>query len=136
MVSALLSSEVSDRLEPLRITLGLDPSEFSEGGFSWRGFLYYKWSLEEFWPDLITALRDLKTFRPAGKATAQENLQIETAKRAIIRGVKTHNDDVRRIIDVHDNAHSHLVERQAPQMFRGFLLDARSCFWRWARGWA
>ncbi len=64
MVSALLSNEVSDRLEPLRITLGLAPAEFSEGVFSWRGFLYYKWSLEEFWPNLIAALRDLKTFRP------------------------------------------------------------------------
>ena len=128
MVSALLSSEVSDRLEPLRITLGLDPSEFSEGVFSWRGFLYYKWSLEEFWPNLIAALRDLKTFRPAGKATAQESLQIEGAKRAIIQGVKAHNDDVRRIIGVYDSAYSHLIERQNPQMFRTFLLDAPKLF--------
>jgi len=128
MVSALLSNEVSDRLEPLRITLNLDPSEFSEGIFSWRGFLYYKWSLEEFWPNLLAALRDLKTSRPAGKASAQEILQIEGAKRAIIQGVKTHNDDVRKIIGVYDNAFSQLTERQDPQVFRAFLLDAPKLF--------
>src|SRR6185437_5352081 len=37
MVQALLSSQVNERLEPLRATLKLDPEEFCEGVFSWRG---------------------------------------------------------------------------------------------------
>jgi hypothetical protein len=128
MVSALLSSEVNDRLDPLRATLNLDPSEFNEGIFSWRGFLYYKWSLEEFWPSLITVLKELKAIKPAGKTTSEETVQIEDAKRAIIHGVKKHNEDVRRIIGVYDKAYANLIDKRDPKMFRAFLLDAPSLF--------
>ena len=64
MVSALLSTEVDEKLEPLRTTLQLQPAEFREGVFSWRGFIYYKWSLVDFWPDLLKALQQLKTITP------------------------------------------------------------------------
>lgn len=128
MVSALLSNEVNDRLEPLRLTLNLDPSEFSEGIFSWRGFLYYKWSLMEFWPHLVNVLGELKKVKPVGVASTQDIAQIEAAKRSIIQGVRAHNEDVRRIIGVYDKAYGHLIERQDPQMFREFLLDAPKLF--------
>jgi hypothetical protein len=128
MVSALLSNEVNDRLDPLRATLNLDPSEFNEGIFSWRGFLYYKWSLEEFWPSLIAVLKELKTIKPTGKATPDEAVQIEDAKRTIIHGVKRHNENVRRIIAVYDKAYASLIEKRDPKMFREFLLDAPRLF--------
>src|SRR6185437_2645852 len=43
MVAALLSNKTDEKLEPLRQTLGLNHTDFREGVFSWRGFLYYKW---------------------------------------------------------------------------------------------
>jgi hypothetical protein len=43
LVTAMLSSQVDEKLEPLRLTLGLSEPDFREGAFSWRGFLYYKW---------------------------------------------------------------------------------------------
>jgi hypothetical protein len=65
-VTALLSSKVDGKLEPLRATLSLGPEQFSEGVFSWRGFIYYKWALNEFWPSLIRALREIKAMRASG----------------------------------------------------------------------
>ncbi len=48
LVSAMLSNEIDEKLEPLRLTLGLTGNDFREGVFSWRGFLYYKWSMGKF----------------------------------------------------------------------------------------
>jgi hypothetical protein len=55
----MLSNEVGKKLEPLRVTLGLTGNEFREGVFSWRGFLYYKWSMSKFWTDVMAVLREI-----------------------------------------------------------------------------
>jgi hypothetical protein len=128
IVAALLSNEVTERLEPLRMTLQLDPAEFVEGIFSWRGFLYYKWSLEQFWPNTIKILREIKTSRPIGKVDSEQAAYLTAARRALIIGVKGHSDDVRRLIGIYDNAYSELVGKQDPKTFREFLLNAPSLF--------
>ena len=128
IVAALLSNEVNDRLEPLRMTLQLDPTEFVEGLFSWRGFLYYKWSLEQFWPNTLNVLRSIKTFRPVGKVDTEQSVYLTAARRAIIMGVKSHSEDVRRLIKIYDDAYAQLTGKQDPKTFRDFLLKAPSLF--------
>jgi hypothetical protein len=128
MVSALLSSEVNEKLEPLRATLNLNPDEFCEGVFSWRGFIYYKWCLGEFWPNLIKALKDLKAIRPVGKVSAEQIAFLNASKEAIIRGARDSSNAVRKVIDVYDNAYASLIDRQDPKMFREFLLSAPALF--------
>ena len=128
MVSALLSSEVNERLEPLRMTLNLGPEEFSEGVFSWRGFIYYKWSLGEFWPRLIRSLRELKAIRPFGRMDSEEKAFLDAAKDTIIRGVRDNSNAVRKVIAVYDQAYDSLIERQDPKLFREFLLSAPALF--------
>ena len=59
-----VSRQVEDRtllVEFLRETLGLTGNDFREGIFSWRGFLYYKWSMGKFWPDVMGVLREINT---------------------------------------------------------------------------
>jgi hypothetical protein len=128
MVAALLSSEVNEKLEPLRLTLNLNAEEFCEGVFSWRGFIYYKWSLNEFWPSLIDALRAIRAIRPIGKADPEQNAFIAASKNAIILGAKENSDAVRRVIAIYDDAYASLIERQDPKTFREFLLSAPSMF--------
>jgi hypothetical protein len=128
MVAALLSSEVNEKLEPLRATLSLGPEEFSEGVFSWRGFIYYKWCLEEYWPKLIRALRDIKTIRPTGKVTGEERGILDESKNLILRGARFNSLEVRRIIAIYDSAYEGLIERQDPKLFREFLLGAPKLF--------
>ena len=69
LVTALLSNEVDEKLEPLRLTLGLTGNDFREGVFSWRGFLYYKWSMGKFWPDVMGVLREINSIQPVGAIT-------------------------------------------------------------------
>jgi hypothetical protein len=128
MVAALLSNEVNEKLEPLRATLSLGPEEFSEGVFSWRGFIYYKWCLEEYWPKLIRALRDIKAIRPIGKVTGEERKTLDDCKNVILRGAKFNNLEIRRVLAIYDNAYAGLIERQDPKMFRVFLLSAPKLF--------
>jgi hypothetical protein len=128
MVQALLSSEVNEKLEPLRATLKLDPEEFSEGVFSWRGFIYYKWCLGEFWPNLIRVLKELKAIRPLGKLSAEDINYLNQSKETIIRGARDNSNAVRNVISVYDNAYASLIDRQDPKTFREFLLSAPSLF--------
>ncbi|MDB5740166.1 MAG: hypothetical protein JWP16_1206 [Alphaproteobacteria bacterium] len=128
MVTALLSHQVNEKLEPLRATLNLQPDEFSEGVFSWRGFIYYKWSLVEFWPNLIRSLKELKMIMPVGKADTEQRVFLSASKNEIVRGARTSSDAVRKIIAVYDDAYASLIERQDPRMFRDFLLSAPQLF--------
>jgi hypothetical protein len=128
LTSALLSNEVSERLEPLRLTLNLPAVEFCEGVFGWRGFIYYKWSLGEFWPKLIEVLRSIKKAQPSGRTDPERLRFLEQNKNSILRGAKRCSDDVRHVIGIYDNAYATLIENQYPKLFREFLLEAPSLF--------
>jgi hypothetical protein len=128
IVLALLSSEVNERLEPLRNTLRLAADEFVEGIFSWRGFLYYKWSLEEFWPHIIKVLRDMQTVRPIGKIDSAQASYLANIRRTLVLGVKANSESVRQVLGIYDDAYSQLIECQDPKLFRDFLLNAPSMF--------
>jgi hypothetical protein len=128
VVAALLSAEVSDKLEPLRATLKLAANEFTEGVFSWRGFLYYKWSLEEFWPHVLRVLRDIRSIRPIGSLNADDAAFLSNKKQALILGVQSNSNDVRRVLGIYDQAYGRLIDQQDPKLFRDFLLNAPTLF--------
>jgi hypothetical protein len=128
MVAALLSSQVNEKLEPLRHTLQLNDIEFREGVFSWRGFLYYKWSLMEFWPSLIRSLKQLKVIKHVGPADSEQRAYFTSARGTIIAGAKQASDDIRGILGVYDKAYEGLIADRDPRIFRDFLLNAPSLF--------
>jgi hypothetical protein len=128
MTKALLSNEVNELLSPLRMTLQLDQSQFGEGIYSWRGFLYYKWGLQEMWPRLIDVLKAMKTVKPGGKLTSEESRYLGMITDTIIRGVKASNEAVRNIINIYDQAYSALIDQKDPKQFREFLLSAPALF--------
>jgi hypothetical protein len=128
MVAALLSNEVSEKLEPMRATLGLNHGAFAEGVFSWRGFIYYKWSLNEFCPNLIKLLREIKSVSPCQRMSHDQRIYFDESKASIIRGIKSNVDKAGDIISVYDDAYDGLIERHDPKLFRDFLLAAPSLF--------
>lgn len=128
MVSALLSSEVDEKLEPLRTTLQLQPGEFREGVFSWRGFIYYKWSLLDFWPDLVKALQQLKSITPLRSMDHDQRTYINQAKQVILNGARKNSGDIKSIIKVYDHAYDTLIAERDPRKFREFLLGAPAMF--------
>jgi hypothetical protein len=127
-VSAMLSSQVSDKLDPLRETLNLSSEEFREGVFGWRGFLYYKWSMNDFWPEVMKVLREVNAFEPCSAATPEQKAFFAGARRGIIEAVRDNGAAVTKSLEVYDRAYGELVANQSPMIFRDFFLAAPVMF--------
>ena len=128
MVQALLSSRVDEKLEPLRLTLGLSGGDFREGVFSWRGFLFYKWSMESYWPGVMGVLRQISAIRPNGPMTPEQRLFLQDSRRTVIQMVRDNGEHVAKALSVYDSSFADLVAHQAPKTFRDFLLSAPHMF--------
>jgi hypothetical protein len=128
LVSALLSTEVDEKLAPLRATLGLDGEAFREGVFSWRGFLYYKWCMQNLWPDLRDVVRELKSVKAGGALSAEYITYIGASKERIIENIRQTGVHVSNTLRIYDNAYARLVEHGEPAAFRDFLLGAPAMF--------
>jgi len=128
MVTALLSNKVDEKLEPLRLTLGLTGNDFREGVFSWRGFLYYKWSMDKFWPDVMAVLREVNQIQPHGPVNTTQRAFFTGARRSIIEMVRDYGKDVDKILSIYNDSFRDLVAHQSPKTFRDFLLSAPYMF--------
>jgi hypothetical protein len=128
LVSAMLSNEIDERLEPLRATLDLTGNDFREGIFSWRGFLYYKWSMGKFWPDVMSVLREISTIKPIGDLSQEQKAYLAVAPRNIIEKVRDNGVHVNKALATYDTSFGALAEHQTPKIFRDFLLSAPYMF--------
>ena len=128
MVSALLSNQIDEKLEPLRATLALEHKDFREGVFSWRGFLYYKWSMAKFWPDVVSVLREISKLQPSGAAQPSQLADLATQRRTIIEMVRDNGNHVNKVLSVYDASFQDLVQKQSPKTFRDFLMGAPHMF--------
>jgi hypothetical protein len=128
LVSAMLSNEIDERLEPLRVTLDLTGNDFREGIFSWRGFLYYKWSMGKFWPDVMSVLREIIAIKPAGDLSPEQKAYLAVAPRNIIEKVRDNGNHVNKALATYDASFGALAEHQTPKIFRDFLLSAPYMF--------
>jgi hypothetical protein len=115
LVSATLSNAVDEKLEPLRLTLDLTSDDFREGVCSWRGFLYYKWSMSAFQPDVMDVLREINKIRPIGALTLDQNIYFTAARRSIIEMVRDSGNHVTKSLAVCDASFADLVARQGAQ---------------------
>jgi len=128
MVSALLSNQIDEKLEPLRATLGLEHRDFREGVFSWRGFLYYKWSMAKFWPDVVSVLREINKLQPTGTVRPEQLTDLASQRRNIIEMVRDNGNHVNKVLSVYDTSYHDLVQKQSPRTFRDFLMGAPHMF--------
>lgn len=124
----MLSNAVDEKLEPLRLTLGLTGDDFRKGVFSWRGFLYYKWSMGAFWPDVMGVLRAINRLQPVGALSTEQKVYLTSARRRIIEMVRDSGNYVTKALAVYDASFADLVTHQAPKTFRDFLLSAPHMF--------
>ena len=128
LVTALLSNQIDEKLEPLRQTLMLEAEDFREGVFSWRGFLYYKWSMEKLWPQVVEVLRAIRALNPTGAIDHEEKAFLSTSRAGIVERVRNAGQSVQKILSVYDAAYGDLVRNGAPKTFRDFLLSAPHLF--------
>jgi hypothetical protein len=128
LVEALLSTDVDERLEPLRETLVMEGESFKEGVFSWKGFLYYKWMLTKMWPLLTTVGQEIGKIVVTGNRDAETGRYVDDSRRRLQGGVLVERAAIMRTLKVYDDAFEDLIENGRPQAFRDFLLRAPEMF--------
>nr|WP_295106297.1 hypothetical protein [uncultured Caulobacter sp.] len=128
LVEALLSTDVDERLEPLRDTLVMEGESFKEGVFSWKGFLYYKWMLTKLWPQLTTVGQEIGRLVVTGNKDAETAKFVDDARRRLQGGVLVERNAIMRTLKVYDDAFEDLIENGRPTAFRDFLLRAPEMF--------
>ncbi len=122
----LMTDENAQLLDPLRETLRLSPSEYREGVFAWKGFLYYKWLLDDL---RARHLAFAPSFTNCGVVCTDRaaRMEIERLRR---NGLNRMEHVLARASDAmadYANAFSALARGQAAT-FRAFLLDAPARF--------
>ena len=128
LVEALLSTDVDERLEPLRETLVMDTESFKEGVFSWKGFLYYKWMLTRLWPELNTVGGEIARLSITGHREVETARYLEDTRKRLRHGIVVERKAIMRSLDIYDRAFEDLIENGRPQAFRAFLLRAPDMF--------
>jgi hypothetical protein len=128
MVDAILSSEISDRLAPLQATLGMGTGEFREGVFCWKGFLYYKWSLQRIESQIVQLVGDFRRLRMVGSTAPETRAYLETIRGELAEAIADERRKVRASLKVYDDAYNELVQKGHAAAFREFLLSAPGMF--------
>jgi hypothetical protein len=128
LVSAILASELDERLDPLRKTLMLEGDEFREGVFSWKGFLYYKWMMHSLWPQLTAVIGEVGALTVSGPRDPDLADYVARAKMRLQRAINFHRQRVVNALKVYDHAFNDLTVNGKPQAFRDFLLKAPAMF--------
>src|ERR1700761_3738080 len=114
LVSLLLSGEDDSRLEPLRLTLGLEGENFREGIFSWKGFLYYKWVLNSLWPQLREVISELTEIKVVGPRDPEMMQQVKDVGARVNQAILSQVRRVRGPLQVYDDAFGELTQEGNP----------------------
>ena len=128
LVEALLSAKTDARLEPLRLTLRLEPENYKEGIFAWKGFLYYKWVLNSLWPDLKEVFAELGKVRVIGQMDRQTAMELEATKGRLRTKLERQVKTVMGHLNVYDETFAQLTGEGNAIAFRDFLLKSPDLF--------
>ncbi|MCW5724399.1 MAG: hypothetical protein KIS81_05530 [Maricaulaceae bacterium] len=114
--------------EELRRTLMLEPDEYREGIFCWKGFLYFKWLLERLRLGLPEHLDGIRKVMVRGTGTTEQADYIARQREAIPQGLARVGAEIAMIIKRYDAAYAGLTQREDAAGFRTFLLAAPRLF--------
>ena len=128
LAAKMLSNDAKSDFEPLRIGMGMNSSDFDEGVFCWKGFIYYKWTLTDLLPKLGPITEEIKTARPAGQISSDERDYIVATRARLRKAIIQACDTVRATLKVYDDAYADLTCHGKPEAFREFLTRAPDFF--------
>ena len=130
LVSKILASAGGPEMEPLRMVLRLAADEYAEGVFCWKGFLYYKWALNDVLRDVSMVATQIATIKPIGQLDSESKAYIERGRKVLQQRIMATSETVTTTLKVYDDAYANLTENGRPTAFREFLLDAPHLFSR------
>ena len=128
LAGKIMSNDPRGRMETLRETLRLDPGDYEEGVFCWKGFLYYKWILTSLTTEITAVAEAVQTVRPIGKLDRESRACLDRGRAVLQDRIVQTCAEVRRTLDVYDAAYAGLTTEGRPMAFRDFLLDAPRLF--------
>jgi hypothetical protein len=124
LVRALFGDEVGVDLEPFRAVLGLERHVFARAIFAWRGFLYWKWQMQQAREHIPRVLAELQHVHAISRNGSYPIAEIGPAKTAVAEWVFLALKRIRQLLQRYDAAYLDLVENGRPTAFRGFLEEA------------
>jgi hypothetical protein len=128
MIRSLLAPTPGDSIHPIRLALRLDPQDFEEGVFAWKGFLYYQWVLSELRPQLVPFLREILTTRAYGFRDRGLSDLLDQSRRRLVNRVKSVMEQVNGAIRGYEAAFSDLTRNGKPMAFANFLQHTPDMF--------
>lgn len=130
LAQKLLSNTAVEDMEPLRLTLRLERSDYLEGVFCWKGFLYYKWRLGELKLGVPALVRQIRSATVVGSADTATRDYLRDARVRIIHAIVAATRSVDQTLRVYDDAYGKLTTGGEAAAFRDFLLQAPHLFVR------
>ncbi len=128
LAGKILADELDMELAPLRRVLRMSEDEFSDGIFSWRGFLYFKWRHLELQEEMRKVLEGLASYQPVGSADEALKEYLREVRPRLARKIVNAIQGVGRTLNVYDQAYHALVQGENAGPFRRFLLDGPGLF--------
>lgn len=128
LAEKLMRNTGDKELEPLRMGLGISAQDFEECMFCWKGFIYYKWSLNRLIPQVKPVASEIGAAKARGEVTADEERYIELARVRLRQALAHSCATVRVTLKVYDDAYADLTRNGQPLAFRTFLLQAPDLF--------
>jgi len=106
----------------------LDAESYREGIFSWKGFLYYKWALNDLIPRLAEVLDQVPLLKPLAYIDNDQARMLEASKFQLVKTIHQRRIEVQEALQVYDDAYRDLTKNDKPMAFRDFLMNAPSMF--------
>jgi hypothetical protein len=128
LAGKILSNDPRDRMESLRETLHLEPADYEEGVFCWKGFLYYKWLLTSLTIEAAKIANAVQTVRPIGKVDGDARAWLDRGRAVLRDRIFETCHEAGRTLAIYDAAYAGLTIEGRPAAFRDFLLDAPRLF--------
>ena len=128
LVNKIMSGRVDDGLEHLRMAINLPEEDFSDGIFSWRGFLYYKWTHGNISKKMVPVMNNIMSLKPFGLVSESRKKQLRNSKIVLRKIIIDTINEVRETLSIYDESYRSLVVGNNPIIFRDFLISAPSLF--------
>ena len=129
LTTKILSDELDRELEPLKLTLRMADDVFSDGIFSWRGFLYFKWRYLTLQGEMNEVIEGIAKYQTRGKPDQNIGEYLNEARPRLVRRIVSTISAIGRTLAVYDTAYGALIDRGDPAPFRQFLIDGPGLFY-------
>jgi len=130
MAAKILSNAPGDRMEGLGEVLRLNPEQYEEGIFCWKGFLYFKWTLSSMGKDVASVMSKVSSIKPLGPMDSEAREYLVRGREVVREQIKRARAETHQTMQIYDEAYAGLTQKGDPLIFRDFLLKAPGLFAR------